>query len=314
MSAHKHTCLIIDNMHPSIMPMLEEIGVEAVYAPDIQPEEVKARLLEGFEGLILRSKLKVTKELLQHAPQLRYVARAGAGLDNVDEAYLQERNITLLSAPEGNRDAVGEFTLGLMLSLFRNISKSSSEVRQYVWDREGNRGEEVSGKTIGIIGYGNMGRAFAKRLAGFDCRVLANDKKFTSGPDSFAELTTLDHIFREADVVSLHIPLTPENYRFADAHFFQAFRKPVWVLNTSRGEVLDHAALITALQEGIVKGAALDVLENEKLHTLNQEQQQHFEYLASSHKVLLTPHIAGWTYESYEKINQALVRKIKSLL
>ncbi|QNF35910.1 phosphoglycerate dehydrogenase [Adhaeribacter swui] len=300
-------------MHLTIIPMLEEIGFTVNYQPDIKAAEIKDLLAE-YDGLIVRSKLKITEDLLTGSNRLRFIARAGAGVDNVDEAALQKHNIKLLNAPEGNRDAVGEHTVGLLLALFRHIVTADAEVRRYEWHREANRGEEIMGKTIGIIGYGNMGRSFAKRLQGFDCQVLAYDLDHSIIPDDNAYLVSLEQIKNEADVLSFHIPYTAANRYLAHETFFNGFRKNIWVLNSSRGEILELKGLVRALQAGKVKGAALDVLENEKLNTLTEEQKSYFEYLIKAPNVVLSPHIAGWTHESYVKINQVLTAKIKDIL
>ena len=309
----KPTCLIIDLMHPSIIPLLEEMGMQVIYQPGIAAEEVKTAL-KGCEVLIVRSKLKITAEVLAEATTLKVIARAGAGVDNIDEEVLATRNIKLINAPEGNRNAVGEFTLGLLLNLFRKIAKADKEVREYIWLREPNRGEEVAGKTIGIIGYGNMGKAFARCLAGFDCKVLAYDIADTIFSDEFATAVSLTQLQQEADVVSFHIPYIPANYHFANNQFFENFRKPVWLLNTARGEVMDYSALIKGLQAGKILGAGLDVLENEKLSKLTPSQQENFEWLSRAENVILTPHIAGWSYQSYQKINKVLAMKLQTAL
>ncbi|NDK55971.1 NAD(P)-dependent oxidoreductase [Pontibacter fetidus] len=305
--------LIIDEVHPGIFPMLESIGVEADYRPTIKPTEV-CEALVGFDGLIVRSKMRVTAETIKYADKLKFVARAGAGVDNIDAEALEARGIKLLSANEGNRQAVGEFTLGLLLSLTRNIARGDREVRTKVWLREENRGEEISGKTIGIFGYGNMGQSFARLLQCFGCRILAYDKFAPEKVSVPAEQVPMEVIQAEADIVSFHIPYIPENYNFADDAFFNGFKKPIWFLNTSRGEVVDQTSLVEHLKKGTIKGAALDVLENEKLHTLTQEQQANYNYLAQAQNVVLTPHIGGWTHESYIKINEVLVQKIRALL
>ncbi|QCR22632.1 NAD(P)-dependent oxidoreductase [Pontibacter sp. SGAir0037] len=305
-------CLIIDEIHPSIFEMLQEIGIEPDYRPNILPGEVR-EALQGFDGLIVRSKMRITAETLGLAEQLKFVARAGAGVDNIDAAALQERGIALIGANEGNSQAVGEHTLGMLLSLMRHISTSHQEVKQRIWLREENRGEEISGKTVGIIGYGNMGQSLAKVLSGFGCRLLAYDRYCPDKINDLVESASLEDIQAEADIVSLHIPYTADNHRFADEAFFKAFSKKIWFLNTARGEVVDQGALVSSLKEGKVKGAGLDVLENEKLKTLSPDQKQHFDYLASASNVILTPHIAGWTHESYIKINQVLVAKIAQL-
>ncbi|MBF9254806.1 phosphoglycerate dehydrogenase [Pontibacter sp. 172403-2] len=300
-------------MHPSLFPMLESIGVTADYRPDIKPAEVR-EALQDFDGLIVRSKMRIVAETLELAGRLQFVARAGAGVDNIDAPALQARGIALLAANEGNSQAVGEFTLGLLLALLRNIPRSDRQVQNKVWLREENRGEEIGGKTIGIIGFGNMGQSFARVLSGFGCRILAYDRFAPEKVTAPAERVSLEELQAEADVVSLHIPYIFENLGFAGENFFKGFNKPIWFLNTSRGDVVDQAALIQHLQNGRIKGAALDVLENEKLHTLSAQQQAQFSYLASAGNVLLTPHIAGWTHESYIRINEVLVSKIRQLL
>ncbi|KAA9345624.1 NAD(P)-dependent oxidoreductase [Adhaeribacter soli] len=309
----KPFCLIIDQMHPGILPMLEKIGVEVSYRPDIKPDEVKAALA-GVTILMVRSKLQITEDLLSKADSLKVIARAGAGIDNIDEAVLAARNIELINAPEGNRTAVGEFTLGLLLALFRNIVKADREVRNLKWLREPNRGEEIAGKTIGIIGYGNMGKSFARCLAGFDCRVLAYDTNPDCEYDAFGQKATLNEVFEAAEVLSLHIPYIPANYHFVNEQFLQHFQKPIWLLNTARGEVMDYRALVKGLKSGKIKGAALDVLENEKLAALTPEQQENFAWLSGAENVILTPHIAGWTHQSYRKINEVLVQKLQTVL
>lgn len=305
--------LIIDEIHPSIFPLLESIGAEADYRPAIKPEEVKDAL-QDFDGLIVRSKMQITADTISKASKLKFVARAGAGVDNIDANALQERSIALIGANEGNSQAVGEHALGMLLALMRNIVRGDRQVRDKVWLREANRGEEISGKTVGIIGYGNMGQSFARVLSGFGCRILAYDRFAPEKVSAPAIKVTLEELQTEADIVSLHIPYIAENYHFADHNFFSAFRKRIWFMNTSRGEVVDQAALVNHLKAGTMKGAALDVLENEKLATLSDEQNENFNYLAGADNVVLTPHIAGWTHESYEKINQVLVAKIGKLL
>ncbi len=309
----KPSCLIIDQMHPTILPMLEEIGLRVVYQPDVKAADVKA-LLPGYTGLIVRSKLRITEELLNGSQQLRFIGRAGAGVDNIDEAALAKYRITLVNAPEGNRDAVGEYSVGLLLALLRNVVKADKEVRTSQWHREANRGEEIMGKTVGLIGYGHMGRSFAQRLRSFGCRVLAYDHDEAVMADENATLTTLSQIQAEADVLSLHIPYTPANRHYANHQFFSAFQKNIWFMNTARGEIVDQSALVALLQTGKIKGAALDVLENEKLATLTNEQKADFSYLTQASNVILSPHIAGWTHESYVKINQVLTQKIKDFL
>ncbi|MDB5261972.1 MAG: phosphoglycerate dehydrogenase [Adhaeribacter sp.] len=313
MTPFPFSCLIIDHMHPSIVPMLEDIGITVDYRPELKPNEIPD-LLPQFDGLVVRSKIKITADLIQRADKLKFVGRAGAGVDNVDAAALAGRGIALINAPEGNADAVGEFTLGLLLALFRNVVKADKEVRAFQWQREENRGEEIMGKTIGIIGYGNMGRAFARRLASFNCQVLAYDLNDGLAADEFAQLVPLNQLFAHSDVVSLHIPFTPNNRHFAGEAFFESFAKNIWFLNTARGEIVDQEVLIAGLKSGKIRGAALDVLENEQLRTLTERQKAGFEFLSTTNNVILTPHIGGWSHQSYVKINEVLVRKIKALL
>ena len=309
------TALIIDEMHPSLLPLLAGIGVAADYRPALPAAEVPAALAaRPYVGLVVRSKLRVTAALLAAAPGMRFVARAGAGVDNIDEAALAAAGVALLNAPEGNRDAMGEFGLGLLLGLLRNIPAAHAQVGRGQWWREANRGEELGTKTVGLLGYGHMGRALARRLRGFGCAVLAHDADPRCRPDEFATLVPLADLQARADVLSLHIPYSPANHHFVDSSFLAAFARPLWLLNTARGEVLDHAALVTALRSGRVRGAALDVLENEKLATLTAGQRATFEALRAAPHVVLTPHIGGWTHQSYERINEVLTGKIAAFL
>ncbi|MDB5269926.1 MAG: phosphoglycerate dehydrogenase [Hymenobacter sp.] len=307
------TCLVVDEMHPSLQPLLQSIGVEIDYQPNLTAAEVPAALAaQPYEGLVVRSKLRVTAALLAHGPQLRYVARAGAGTDNIDEAAMAAAGVTLLNAPEGNRDAVGEFAVGLLLGLLRNIVRADHEVRQGQWRREASRGEEIGGKTVGLLGYGHMGRAFARRLGAFGCTVLAHDSDPAVATDAHATLVPLNELQARADVLSLHIPYSAANHHFVGEGFLNGFAKPVWVMNTARGEVVDQAALVQALRAGTVRGAALDVLDNEKLNGLSPAQQATFDFLKTAPNVVLTPHVGGWTFESYARINEVLAEKIRA--
>ena len=308
-------CLIIDEMHPSLLPLLAGIGVEGDYQPTLKAAEVPAALAaRPYAGLMVRSKMQITSALLAHGPQLRYVARAGAGVDNIDVAALAAAGVVLLNAPEGNRDAVGEFAVGALLALLRHTITADAEVRRGEWRREANRGEELGPKTVGILGYGHQGRAFARRLRGFGCRVLAHDTDPTVFADGNAELVPLAELQARAEVLSVHIPYTAANDKFVNEAFIQAFAQPFWLLNTARGDVLDLAALVSALESHHVRGAALDVLENEKLATLTPAQRARFDYLAQTPNVVLSPHIGGWTHQSYVRINEVLVAKIEKLL
>ena len=301
--------LIIDEMHESIVPLLEEAGHEVHYRPEIEKKEI-LEIVGNYEGLIIRSKTPMDKSLLDKAINLKFIGRAGAGLDNIDVKYLEEKSIHLFHAPEGNRDAVGEHAVGMLLSLFNHLSRADQQVRKGIWRREENRGEELAGKTVGIIGYGNMGQAFARRLSGFEVEVLAYDKYRNDYSDIYAKESSWKEIFEKADILSIHVPLTSETRGFIDTPTLAKFKKPIYFINTARGEVITFDTLNEALQEKVFKGAVLDVLENEKFSQMTQAQRLSFDKLAERENVLFSPHVAGWTFQSYEKINKVLVEKI----
>lgn len=305
-------CLIIDVMHESLFPMLKEIGWEADYQPKITRDQIKA-ILGQYQGLIVRSKTFIDRDLIGEDPTLKFVGRAGAGLDIIDLQYLSGKGIVVLHASEGNRDAVGEYTVAALLSLMRNLPRADQEVRNFIWNREGSRGEELMGKNVGIIGYGNMGKAVARRLAGFECNVLAYDKYKSDFSDSFCTQSEMEKIYEETDILSLHIPLTDETRSLVNAEYLRRFKRKIILVNTARGEIVPLADLVVLMDEGQVRGAVLDVLENEKLDKLTTDQRQAFTLLAKRSNVIFTPHIAGWTFESHVKINVALVEKIKAL-
>ncbi|WP_159472970.1 NAD(P)-dependent oxidoreductase [Dyadobacter sp. 3J3] len=302
--------LIADSMHPSLFTMLKAEGWEYAYHPEYKREDI-IRALPEFEGLFIRSKTFVDLEVMQPAKKLRFIARAGAGLDLIDLDIAKEKGIEVFHAGEGNRDAVAEHMLGMLLGLLANIVKADKEVRNGIWDREGNRGVELMNKTVGLIGYGNNGGATAKRLSGFGCKVLAYDKYRDNYGDAFAEEASLEKIMQEADILSLHVPLTDETKYLVDQNFIDRFSKPFYLMNLSRGKVANLTAVVEGLKSGKIIGACLDVLENEKLKTLTEEQQSVFDYLINSNRVVLTPHIGGWTHESYIRINEVLLRQIK---
>lgn len=305
--------LIIDKMHESITPLLEEQGFRGDYRPDIQRSEI-LEILPNYEGLIVRSKTPIDAELLAQASHLRFIGRAGSGLDLIDLEAAEKRNIEVFNAPEGNRDAVAEHTLGMILSLLHYIHKADREVRQKIWNREANRGYELMNQTVAIIGYGNIGQEVAKRLRSFQCRILAFDKYKSGFGNDWVEESSLDTIYKEADIVTFHIPLSQDTHYLVNASYLQQFQKPIYLINTARGKLVELVALTQALKKNRIKGACLDVLENEKLDRLSREQQEAFVYLSESDKVILTPHVAGWTYESYHRINEVLVQKIQDCL
>jgi D-3-phosphoglycerate dehydrogenase / 2-oxoglutarate reductase len=308
----KKRILIIDKMHPGIEPMLIERGFEVDLVPSISKEEV-FEIIPKYHGLVVRSKMTIGKELIDKAVNLEFIARAGAGVDQIDPATLIQRNITLLNAPEGNRDALGEHAVGMLLCLLNNIHLAHNQILQGNWARESNRGYEIMGKTIGLIGFGNMGQSFAKKLQGFTSRIIAYDKYKADLKTSLAQMVDISAILQESDILSIHVPLTSETKGMVNYEFLSTFSKPIFLVNTSRGEVLPLKDLLRAINEGKVRGAALDVLENEKLDELTDDESQTLTALQKTGKVLFTPHVGGWTFESYEKINLVLVDKIHSL-
>lgn len=312
MSQTPPAILIADEMHPSLFSLLREAG----FTYDYQPQLTRAELIErigSFAGLIIRSKTAIDEPLLRYAPNLRFIGRAGAGLDLIDLDAAQQRGIRVFHAGEGNRDAVAEHAVGLLLALLSNIVKADREVRRGVWNREGNRGYELGSLTVSLIGYGNNGRATARRLSGFGCRVLTYDKFLTNYGDDFAQEATMERIMTESDVISLHVPLTDETRLMVNAEFIGRMSKPFYLLNVARGEIVSLGDLSVGIQTGKVRGAGLDVLENERLSSLTPNQQATFAFFRESDRVVLTPHIAGWTHESYVRINEVLVRQLKIL-
>jgi D-3-phosphoglycerate dehydrogenase len=305
--------LIIDEMHDSINSILNSVNIDVHYQPKIERQEI-IKIIKNYDGLIFRSKTNVDEEILKNATNLKFVARAGAGVDNVEVSALEKRNITLLNAPEGNRDALAEHTIGMLLTLFNKINTADQEVRNGVWEREANRGIELKGKTVGLIGYGHMGKAFAKRLSSFDCEILAFDAEKTGFGNEFVREVSLSELQEKAEILSLHIPMNEKNKGIINQSFLLLFQKLNYIINTSRGEVLILKDLLKLLNSGKIKGAALDVLESEKINQLNQEEESVFQELTKLKQVILTPHVAGWSHESYEKISQVLGHKIKSLV
>lgn len=307
--------LHIDSNHPILWEQLELAGFtnEADYKST--KEEVEAKIA-GYNGIVIRSRFDIDRQFLDKATNLQFIARVGAGLESIDCDYAAEKGIHLIAAPEGNRNAVGEQALGMLLSLFNNLNKADREIRSGQWVREGNRGHELDGKTVGIIGYGNMGKSFAKKLRGFDVEVLCYDIKPSVG-DANAKQVSLEELQQKADVLSLHTPWTPETNRMVNAGFINAFAKPFWLINTARGKSVVTKDLAEALRTGRILGAALDVLEYEKSsfeHLFTDGNiPSEFQYLLDSDHVLLTPHIAGWTFESKERLAQVIVDKIKAV-
>jgi D-3-phosphoglycerate dehydrogenase / 2-oxoglutarate reductase len=307
--------LHIDSNNPLLWEQLQEAGFhnEADFTSSKEAVEDK---IKDYHGIVIRSRFKIDKKFIDKATNLQFIARVGAGLESIDCDYALAKNIALIAAPEGNRNAVAEHSLGMILSLFNKLNQADTEIRKGQWNRESNRGHELDGKTVGIIGYGNMGKAFAKKLRGFDAEVLCHDILPDVG-DANAKQVTLEELQQKADVLSLHIPWTPETDKMVNADFIASFSNPFWLINTSRGKNVVTADLVQALESGKILGAGLDVLEYEKLsfETLFQDKNtpEAFDYLLKSPKVLLSPHIAGWTFESHERLAQVIVDKIKAL-
>ncbi len=304
--------LHLDSNHPLLLKMLREAGFsneENYKSPKVEVEEI----ISNYDGIVIRSRFNIDKEFLDAAKNLKFIARVGAGLESIDTDYAGNQGIKLIAAPEGNRNAVGEHALGMLLSLFNNLNKADREVKNGLWNREANRGIELDGKTVGIIGYGNMGKAFAKKMKGFDCEVICFDIKENVG-DENAMQVSLDELQQSADVLSLHTPWTPLTDKMVNSEFINSFSKPFWLINTARGKSVVTADLVSALKSGKVLGAGLDVLEYEKLsfETLfdSDNLPNSLKELFAMDKVILSPHIAGWTVESKEKLAMVIADKI----
>ena len=307
--------LYLDSNHSLLLDQLTKAGFYNEEDYNSSKAEIETRIHQ-YQGIILRSRFPIDKVFLEKATNLQFIARVGAGLENIDCDFAHSKNIHLIAAPEGNQNAVGEHTLGMLLSLFNKLNTADQQVRNGKWIREGNRGFEVEGKTIGIIGYGRMGKSFAKKLKGFDAEVIFYDILEGIG-DENAKQVSLVELQQKADVVSLHVPWTPDTNQMVNSSFINNFTKPFWFINTSRGKNVVTDNLVSALKTGKVLGAALDVLEYEKTSFENlftdTEIPAALDYLLHSEKVLLTPHIAGWTIESKQKLAQVIVDKILNL-
>lgn len=305
--------LHLDTNHELLIQQLEQAGFENHEDYTSTKEEIEQKIHQ-YEGIVLRSRFAIDKEFIDAASNLKFIARVGAGLENIDCEYAERKGIKLIAAPEGNRTAVAEHALGMLLNLMNKLKYVDIEVRNGIWKREENRGFEIEGKTVGIIGYGVMGKAFAKRLQGFDCNVICYDIKANVG-DEFAKQVSLDELTAQTDILSLHTPQTPETYHLINADLIKQFSKPFWFINTARGKSVNTSDLVNALRTGKILGAGLDVLEYEKSSFENMfsdnDLPEAFQYLIQAENVLLSPHIAGWTIESKEKLAQVIVDKIR---
>jgi D-3-phosphoglycerate dehydrogenase / 2-oxoglutarate reductase len=304
--------LFIESVHPILDERLRENGFECDHLYTASRQEILSKLHE-YTGVVIRSRVAIDEEFINHGKKLRFIARSGSGLENIDTACAHEKDIAVFNSPEGNSDAVGEHVTGMLLTLMNRLHLANQEVKQGAWRREENRGLEISGKTVALIGYGNMGSATARKLSGFGCKIIAYDKYVLHTTDPFTALVPMETVWREADIVSLHLPLTEETRYFANRAFFDQFEKPIWFVNTARGKNTDTAALVEAMRSGKVKGACLDVLEYEKASLEGLETSQFpapLNWLMQSDRTILTPHVAGWTQESYVKLSSVLADKI----
>ena len=301
--------LQLDKNHPLISEQLQSRGFEVVEDHTSTYDEVIEKI-KDYEGIIIRSRIPLDRNFLEKSSHLKFIARVGAGMENIDLEAAEKFNISLINSPEGNRDSVAEHVVGMLLVLMHRLFIASVEVKNGIWLREENRGDELLGKTIGIIGYGNMGKATAKRFSGFGCKVVFYDI-LPDLSDEFATQVSLEDLKEQADIISLHVPITDETHYFIDENFIDEMSKTFYLVNTARGKNVKTQALVEALKSGKIKGAALDVLEYEKSSFENLEtENQDLKYLLDSEKVIVTPHIGGWTHQSKEKLAQVIVDKI----
>jgi len=308
--------LLIDSNHAVLHETLMQAGFQCDLFWDKPANEI-LKLIPEYDGLVIRSKFKITREIIDSAKKLKCIGRAGAGMENIDVEYAESKGIKCVHAPEGNCDAVAEHALGMLLMLFNNLKKADNEVRKGLWLRNENRGVELAGKTVGIIGYGNMGSAFAKRLQGFNCKVLVYDKFKKGFGSDFVIEASMEQLYKECDLVSLHIPYNIDNHYLVDEQFISSFKNNFYIINTARGKCLNTEALMKAMQSGKVLGACLDVLEYEAVSFENMDVEslpEPMQYLIKSDKVILSPHIAGWTHESNYKISKLLAEKMIAVL
>ena len=305
--------LHIDSNHPTLISTLKNNG----YINDLDISSSKEeiiKIIKDYDGLILRSRFKIDKDFIDNASNLKFIARVGSGLENIDCNYAKSKNIEVISSPEGNSNAVGEHAMGLLLSLLNNINTSSNQVKEGLWFREKNRGFEIEGKTVAILGMGNTGKSFAKKISSFNCKVFFYDidEKIKS---KYAKKSSLDFLYNNADIVSLHLPHTINNIDLFNKEFIQKFDKPFWLINTSRGKIVNTHDLVDALNEKKILGAGLDVIdiESSSFNNIEKELNPYFNELINLKNVIITPHIAGWTFESNVKLSQIIIDKIKFL-
>ncbi len=311
----KKILLTNKGIHPFLGKQLTKLGYDCEFDYTSSKAEIEAKI-NNYYGVVMKSRFKADASFFKKAKKLKFLARVGVGFEHIDVGFANKKGIEIILSPEGSRDAVGEHTMGLLLSLFNNLPKGDREIKAGKWIREPNRGIEVKGKTVGIIGYGNMGQSFARRLSGFEAKVLAYDKYKKGYGDKYAKAVSLKTIFKETDILSLHIPYDKHNHYFVDQELLKQFKKPIYILNTARGLVLNTKAVVKAMKKETVLGVGLDVMEYEEqsFEAFNGDKlPKPFQYLINSDRVVLSPHIAGWTMESKLKHAQTIVKKIVAL-
>lgn len=304
--------LFLDSVHPNLEEKLAEKGFLCKHEYKKTKTEIE-NIISEFEGIVIRSRFKIDKTFLEKATKLKFIARSGAGMENIDVEFALQKGLKCYNSPEGNRDAVAEHAIGMLLTLFNNLCRANYEAKQGIWNREKNRGIEIAGKTVGIIGYGFMGEAFAERLKGFRCNIIAYDKYKSGFGNNFVKESSLQEIFKNTDILSIHLPQSAETEHFVNKDFINQFSKPIYFINTARGKNVNTQHLVDALKAEKILGACLDVLEYEEVSFENLNKNtlpEAFQYLAESEKVILSPHIAGWTIESYIKLSSFLADKI----
>lgn len=309
----KNKVIFIDSVHQVLKERLEKMGFECHIKTGLDRKQIE-EIIGDYQGAVIRSKFLFDKEIIDKAEKLEFIARSGSGMENIDVSYARSKNIKCYNSPEGNRNAVAEHCLAMLLSLFRNLNRADKEVRNGLWKREENRGIELDGKCVGLIGFGNTGKTFAKKLRGFDVEILAYDKYLKDYGNDYVRQASLSEIQQKADIVSLHVPLSMETTHFFSKTFFDNCSKSIYLINTSRGKCLKIEDLLAAMQSGKVLGACLDVLEFESIsfEDISGNISETFKSLRNSNKVILSPHIAGWTQESYIKLSTVLADKIES--
>lgn len=304
--------LITEACDPILINGLTELGFQCNYEPGITQQEV-ATVIPEYTGIVVATRIVVNRQLLESATRLKFVARAGSGMENIDTFFAAEKKIACINSPEGNANAVGEHALALLLAFFHNIVKAHTELQHYKWQVQENRTHEVEGRTLGIIGYGNTGKSFAKKVAHLGMKVMAYDKYLEDYGDQYARASTMEQLFEEAEIVSLHVPLTGETLQMVNETFLKQFKKKIVLLNTARGKLVSHRALVHQLETGNMTGAALDVYENEDFAAHTPEEAQVFKRLLATEKVIFTPHVAGKSFEAPAKIALTLLTKISKL-